>query len=61
MVQVGHKHYTIFVMNLMYMARTAEKTLLQRIPPLLNDVLSGLLPSDSLGIADIKTCLPAVA
>jgi hypothetical protein len=50
------------------LAPTTYKTLLPKIPPLLSDVLSRLLPSDGLGTADTgmcfcaeETCLPAVA
>jgi hypothetical protein len=38
-------------------ARTEHRTPLPRIPPVLNDVLSGLLSRDSLGIADAEACV----
>jgi hypothetical protein len=40
--------------------QTAQKTLLPRIPPWLIDMLSGLFPSDDLGIFDMEACLVAV-
>lgn len=35
---------------------TTQRILLPRIPPLLCDMLSRLLPSDGLGIVDVVTC-----
>jgi hypothetical protein len=37
-------------------AQTEHRTLLPRIPPSLSDVLSRLLPSNSLGIVDVEAC-----
>jgi hypothetical protein len=40
----------------LYNIDTNHKTKLPRIPPLLSNPLSGLLPSDGLGIADTRSC-----